>query len=420
MENLDENSFDETFEGAPKKRRRQEDLKKKHNITSQKGRQKINEAIQTLKSMLSPDMSSTDSNKASILQCAISSLDRLRSEVATLVSHRDALQHHIHAQSATISDLIGQLNTFRSSSGMPLLSEPAPFDLGSSVAPMDNAITHSTNIGSVSSPGSDTQSSTCEESGSYHDPSVQQGIDTSSSSELLPQAQEFAPVYEYYNPATHHQSHRSQMHFEEAYSEYYATSKQATYDSYGVPTYAAHHDASQAPYYNGATHVAAPAHPSADGHYNRNATPAAPGAGMSLSTAFNLGLFAVFFLAIFPLFMISQGFEGASISFVGTTRSLASVPIETSLAMVSYFHRSSSFWSGMTIFVMLGVLVGATWWALRKIGPVSAPEQTRDPCQPTVYAGASVVEKSIPELSVSSDCVIPSISIERSRPVEAN
>lgn len=84
MENQDENSFDDAFEGAPKKRyvlpfctpdlflalkilflrrRRQEDLKKKHNITSQKGRQKINEAIQTLKVLLLPDSKTAESNK---------------------------------------------------------------------------------------------------------------------------------------------------------------------------------------------------------------------------------------------------------------------------------------------------------------------------------------------------------------------
>jgi hypothetical protein len=139
------------------------------------------------------------------------------------------------------------------------------------------------------------------------------------------------------------------------------------------------------------------------------------GGSMSLSTAFNLGLFAVFFLGIFPMYLISQGFEGASLSFIGTTRSLASVPFETSMATLSYFHRSSSFWSGLVIFVMLAMLVGVTWWALRKV-PLSTEANDSDKpivppsTQSAVYAGASLAEKPIAELIAgASDMMLNSV-----------
>eukprot|EP01122_Echinamoeba_exundans_P009592 TRINITY_DN3430_c0_g1_i1.p1 TRINITY_DN3430_c0_g1~~TRINITY_DN3430_c0_g1_i1.p1 ORF type:complete len:476 (+),score=116.06 TRINITY_DN3430_c0_g1_i1:55-1428(+) len=409
MENADETSFDEAFDGAPKKRRRQEDLKKKHNITSQKGRQKINEAIQTLKQMLLPNTRASESNKASILQAAISTIETSRSEIASLHSRQQALEDHAQNQAATISDLLAQLNTLRASNGLPAVVAPthvlpAQQDAYAGGLEQSNHFSATTSVGSVSSPGSDVHSTSSEsDSVSPHEESNTVNMTTATVAHDVStgHGQEFAPVYEFYNPGSVNQASRAATWHEEQF-DYYGKGG-ACFDGIGYHIDVPAHNS----YYS-----APPVHGVDPSQYARVGVPvvaggaaaAAPnqGGSMSLSTAFNLGLFAVFFLGIFPMFMISQGFEGASLSFIGTTRSLASVPFEPSMATLSYFHRSSSFWSGLVIFVMLALLVGVTWWALRKV-PLSATTDADKPIVPpssqsAVYAGASLAEKPIAEL----------------------
>lgn len=232
---------------------------------------------------------------------------------------------------------------------------------------------------------------------------------------------EFAPIYEYYTQAAA-PANRAPVHYvEPQFDPYYGPpvpsrfenlfltppcsleTKPAPYDAYVYqqqqPQHVEvhqQHQQQQPQYYQVPPALEQQAQYGRMGNQNGS---------MSLSTAFNLGLFAVFFLAIFPMFMISQGFERASISFVGTTRSLASLPFE-SMASLSYFHRSSSFWSGLVVFVILGVLIFTTWWALRRVKIPMIPRTPGGTTESTEKAYDDNVNEFI---SLSGDCVIPPV-----------
>lgn len=58
-------------------------MRQKHNLISQKGRQKINDEIAKLKQLL-PECRNVECNKAAILQCAVKNLERYTKCTSTL------------------------------------------------------------------------------------------------------------------------------------------------------------------------------------------------------------------------------------------------------------------------------------------------------------------------------------------------
>jgi hypothetical protein len=94
------------------KRKRTDDMRQRHNIISQKGRQKINDQIMLLKRIL-PECRDVECNKASILNCAVRTLEKFNLYQAQVVQANMLLERENRKLLKIIEKLEAELNHCR-------------------------------------------------------------------------------------------------------------------------------------------------------------------------------------------------------------------------------------------------------------------------------------------------------------------
>lgn len=89
--------------------RKSEEMRQKHNMISQKGRQRINEEINKLKQIL-PECRDVECNKAAVLQCAVKNLEKFTKCTSSLWMAVQNLEKETKRLWDTCQDLAGELS----------------------------------------------------------------------------------------------------------------------------------------------------------------------------------------------------------------------------------------------------------------------------------------------------------------------
>lgn len=76
------------------KKRRSEEMRQKHNLISQRGRQRINDEISKLKQIL-PECRDVECNKAAVLQCAVKNIDNFTRYTSSLCINSQNLEKEL-------------------------------------------------------------------------------------------------------------------------------------------------------------------------------------------------------------------------------------------------------------------------------------------------------------------------------------